>query len=174
MIFTQFSGFIAIIFYSTGIFNKAGLDDELSGLASVLVMLFNFLSVILASFIVEKFSRKTMLLLSMTVLCIINFLMPFILKGSDNYLNYIAIAGFVLFIIIFENGPGPLAWMMAGELTPVEYKATVSAIAGSFNWIGSFLVALIFPYLDSWIGLFSFLFFSLSCALGVIFVFFGF
>ena len=174
MIFTQFSGFIAIIFYSTGILNKVGLDDEFSGSASVLVMLFNFLSVILASFVVKKFSRKTMLLLSMTGLCIINFLMPFILYFYIFYLTYITIVPFVLFIIIFENGPGHLALMMAGELTPVEYKATVSAIAGSFNWIGSFLVALIFPYLYSWIGPLSFLFFSLSCALGVIFVFFGF
>lgn len=107
------------------------------------------------------------------------FLPPLLpLSEQKNYtaMSYMAIFAVMLFVAMFELGPGPIPWFIVAELFSQGPRPAAMAVAGCCNWTANFLVGMSFPKLvvregqASWFDLgfwfrlssdfYSFLFFS--------------
>lgn len=55
----------------------------------------------------------------------------------------------IIFLVGFELGPGPVFYVLCGEIFPEEARAKCSGIASTMNWIFNIIVVLIFPYFKS-------------------------
>ena len=61
--------------------------------------------------------------------------------------------------------------MLVGEVFPLAIRGRASGLASSFNWIGSFLVGLLFPIMTASMSQEAvFAIFGVICLLGVLFV----
>lgn len=94
-------------------------------------------------------------------------------------MSYLAITAVMLFVGMFELGPGPIPWFIVAELFSQGPRPAAMAVAGCCNWTANFLVGMSFPKLVvsgrrglTWFGLdfsfalsfwFDFLFSRLSC-----------
>ena len=79
----------------------------------------------------------------------------------------------MVFIAAFSLGFGPIPWILNVELIPPEARAISSSLCTTFNWLISFLVALLVPIIGDAIGSAPCYFiFSGVALLGTIFIFF--
>ena len=62
-------------------------------------------------------------------------------------MSYIAITAVMLFVAMFEMGPGPIPWFIVAELFSQGPRPAAMAVAGCCNWTANFLVGISFPKL---------------------------
>lgn len=175
MLFQQFSGINAVIFYTNNIFQSAGSDID-PALATIIVGIVQTIFTVISSLLIEKAGRKILLLQSCIImgLCLIVLGIYFKLQadGVDvSSAGWLPLLCLVLFIISFSLGFGPIPWMMMAELFPVEFRGAASGIAVIFNWMLVFIVTLCFPIMKDAIGIYScFWFFSAFMVVCILFV----
>jgi len=58
----------------------------------------------------------------------------------------------LVFIISFAIGLGPVFWLLAAEIFPLEVRSLGMGIASFCNWGANFIVALTFPILLANLG----------------------
>jgi len=156
MLFQQFSGINAVIFYAQDIFEAAGSTLEPS-ICSIIVGVVQVLMTFASAVLIEKAGRKLLLLQSSIVMgsCLITLGVYFKLKdgGSDvSAIGWLPLAAVVLFIVSFSLGYGPIPWLIMGELFAPDVKGLASAIAVMFNWTLVFIVTQTFGPLNASIG----------------------
>lgn len=62
-------------------------------------------------------------------------------------MSYVAILAVMLFVAMFELGPGPIPWFIVAELFSQGPRPAAMAVAGCCNWTANFLVGVSFPKL---------------------------
>lgn len=125
MFFQQLSGINAVIFYTTSIFKDAGSTIDES-LCTIIVGIVNFIAVFIATVLIDRLGRKILLYISdvamvITLAALGSF---FYLKenGHDvTSIGWLPLASFVIFVIGFSLGFGPIPWLMLGEILPGIY-----------------------------------------------------
>uniref|UniRef100_A0A8D8S3C8 Facilitated trehalose transporter Tret1 n=1 Tax=Cacopsylla melanoneura TaxID=428564 RepID=A0A8D8S3C8_9HEMI len=177
MVFQQFSGINAVIFYSKGIFEGAGstLDPTLCAIiVGVVQVLATGTSVVL----VDKLGRRILLLISDFVMTISLGILGlyFYLKenlGQDvTDISTLPLLSVVAFIVMFSLGFGPIPWMMVGELFSPDVKGSATGIAVGLNWSSAFIVTLSFSFLIKAFGsAVTFWIFAGICLIGTMFTF---
>lgn len=156
MLFQQFSGINAVIFYTVDIFKSAGSTLDPS-ICSIIVGVVQVLMTFASAVLIEKAGRKILLLQSSIVMgiCLITLGVYFYIKdgGSDvTAIGWLPLGAVVLFIISFSLGFGPIPWLIMGELFAPDVKGVASAIAVMFNWTLVFVVTQTFGPLNDSIG----------------------
>ena len=167
MFFQQFCGINVVIFYSTQIFEQAGLQDPeiiTTFLIGLLQVFFAVISVILAA----PFGRKTLLLASsvgmlvnLTVLGVYFLIHDDICHGclgvnctdSKNFIHendfspcnadgigWVAVMAASVYVVAFALGWGPVAWTMMAELLPLRVRTPAGSIATFVNWMFAYAV----------------------------------
>lgn len=63
-------------------------------------------------------------------------------------MSYVAIMAVMLFVAMFELGPGPIPWFIVAELFSQGPRPAAMAVAGCCNWTANFLVGISFPKLE--------------------------
>lgn len=63
-------------------------------------------------------------------------------------MSYVAISAVMLFVAMFELGPGPIPWFIVAELFSQGPRPAAMAVAGCCNWTANFLVGISFPKLE--------------------------
>lgn len=63
-------------------------------------------------------------------------------------MSYVAILAVMLFVAMFELGPGPIPWFIVAELFSQGPRPAAMALAGCCNWTANFLVGMSFPTLQ--------------------------
>lgn len=176
MLFQQFSGINAVIFYTNNIFQSAG-SNIAPAIATIIVGVVQTIATVISSLLVEKAGRRILLLQSCVImgLCLIILGVFFKVKeqGMDvSNVGWIPLVFLILFILSFSLGFGPIPWMMMAELFAVEFRGAASGIAVIFNWCLVFIVTLCFPIMKDAIGIYScFWFFAAFMVACVFFVF---
>lgn len=62
-------------------------------------------------------------------------------------MSYVAISAVMIFVAMFELGPGPIPWFIVAELFSQGPRPAAMAVAGCCNWTSNFLVGMSFPKL---------------------------
>ncbi|CAH1713036.1 unnamed protein product [Aphis gossypii] len=177
MVFQQFSGCNAVIFYATTIFNATGSSIS-SNTSTIIIGIMAVVSTYVSTLVVDKLGRKILLLYSVIAMGICTFLIGgfFYAKESNfniSYIGFIPLMSLCIFIILFSIGFGPIPWMLMGEIFPAQIKGIASSIVCMSNWLFVFLVTKFFTLLVSAIYLYNtFWLFTLFSVLGTFFVVF--
>jgi MFS transporter, SP family, xylose:H+ symportor len=161
-IFNQLSGINVIMYYAPMIFEKAGSSTSSAMLQAVTVGITNMLFTIIAMFFIDKFGRKTLLLIGAVG-------MFFSLAGAAvHYYNETLFgdSGVVIFIIgfiaFFAFSQGAVIWVFLAEIFPNRVRSKGQALGSFTHWIMNAIIALLFPIaLTNFGGGNVFMFFSL-------------
>lgn len=167
----QFAGCNAVLFYSDKIFKGDGdpdnidpFDDKMAKVFTILIGCILIFASWLAGKIIDKFGRKSMLLLG-EILCITTL----ILLTIFGFLKLTEPSKYIILIYIFSYGAslGPIVWLYLPEILP-EKGVSVAAIA---NWVGCGILGFIFPILRKAIEIQgTFLIFLGCCVLAMIYM----
>lgn len=80
-------------------------------------------------------------------------------------------AGIALFKAAFALSWGPLLWVVVPELLPLRARGRGMGLATTFNWIGIYMIVLLFPMLLDLGASLVFLFFVVTNFAGFAFAF---
>ena len=175
MFFQQMSGINAVIFYTVSIFEKSGGRVD-SNLSSIIVGLANFFATLGSNLVIDRVGRKVLLNVSAFFMSIsLAVLGTFFLLQSLDYnvsqVDFLPLASFIVYIIAFSVGYGPIPWLMMGEIFPSKVRGHAASLATAFNWSCSFAVTKFFNDLINTVGTYgAFWFFGIICFLSLFFV----
>ncbi|OMO84404.1 General substrate transporter [Corchorus olitorius] len=102
LVLQQLSGINGVLFYSTNIFESAGVSS--SNAATCLVGAIQVVATGVTTWLVDKAGRRVLL-------------MDIVAKGSDlhNIMGVLSLVGLVAFVIAFSLGVGAIPWIIMSE-----------------------------------------------------------
>ncbi|KAI3358195.1 hypothetical protein L3Q82_003194 [Scortum barcoo] len=167
----QLSGINAVFYYSTGIFHSAGVKQPIY--ATIGAGIVNTVFTVVSLFLVEKAGRRTLHLLGLGGMAVSAVLMTvsLLLQKDVAAMSYMAIFAVMLFVAMFELGPGPIPWFIVAELFSQGPRPAAMAVAGCCNWTANFFVGMSFPRLVELCGPWVFLIFTAFLILFFVFTF---
>lgn len=170
--FQQFQGANAIFYYIPLIVEQATGKTASSALMwpiiqGVILVLGSLLFIAIA----DKFKRRTLLMIGGFVMGL-SFILPAIIHVFAPSTNPILIVVFLsIYVAFYSFTWAPLTWVIVGEIFPLAIRGLASGAASSLNWIGSFLVGLLFPVMTAYFSQqLVFAIFGIICLVGVLFV----
>ncbi|XP_024272406.2 solute carrier family 2, facilitated glucose transporter member 3 isoform X2 [Oncorhynchus tshawytscha] len=168
----QLSGINAVFYYSTGIFDTAGVTQPIY--ATIGAGVVNTLFTVVSLFLVERAGRRTLHLIGLAGMAVSALLMTISLSlvKTNPSLSYLAIVAVFAFVASFEMGPGPIPWFIVAELFSQGPRPAAMAVAGCSNWTANFLVGLGFPKLEELCGPYVFIIFMIFLIFFIVFTYF--
>ncbi|KAH7352726.1 hypothetical protein KP509_19G060500 [Ceratopteris richardii] len=189
--FQQAAGIEATVYYSPIVFKLAGVRSRLGILGATMGVGFaKLVSVLVATFTLDKIGRKKLLLLSSCgiVLCLITVVATFIVLGINidptvvvNSHRVVPLAGAIviataicMYVAFFSMGWGPIVYVLSSEIFPPSHRSRALGWSMCVNRIVSGTVAVSFLSMTQTFttaGAFSlFIGFTLLSILFVVFV----
>ena len=170
--FQQFQGANAIFYYIPLIVEEAtgvSASDALlwAVLQGVILVAGSLVFLVLA----DKFARRTLLTLGGLIMGL-SFILPALINWVKPDTNPFLIVVFLCIYVAFYSFTwAPLTWVIVGEIFPLAIRGRSSGLASSFNWLGLFLVGLLFPIMTaSMPQQLVFAIFGVICLCGVAFI----
>ncbi|APR07492.1 putative metabolite transport protein CsbC [Lentilactobacillus parabuchneri] len=170
--FQQFQGANAIFYYIPLIVESALKINASDALIwSVLQGVILVVGALLYMVIAEKFKRRTLIMCGGTVMAI-SFLIPAIVNKITSTEHPMLLLVFLcVYVFFYAFTWAPLTWVIVGEMFPLAVRGKAAGLASSFNWIGSFVVGLLFPIMTASLSQEAvFAIFGVICIFGVLFV----
>ncbi|KAK8737587.1 hypothetical protein OTU49_004551 [Cherax quadricarinatus] len=169
MMFQQLSGINAVIFYTVSIFEMSG--SSISGhLSTIIVGIVNLLATFIANALIDKLGRKILLYISsaLMVLSLVSLGVYFYLKSTVDdemmdeaqeqwettikSLSWLPLVSFMVYVIAFSLGWGPIPWLFMGEALPAKIRGPAASVITAFNWSCTFLITKTFPVMVEAMG----------------------
>ncbi|KAJ8920253.1 hypothetical protein NQ315_011914 [Exocentrus adspersus] len=175
--FQQVSGINAILFFAEDIFKHTGTTLS-AEICSIIVGFTQFLSSFWTPFIVDKFGRRILLIISAIGIIIAEVPLGFYCHldrgGTDvSKANMVPVVCLIWYILSFNTGVAILPWTIMGELFSPDVKTEGNSLVTSLTWLIGFVIAKYFQPLGDEIGLaIPFWFFSGCTALLIPFTLF--
>ncbi|RLN56737.1 hypothetical protein BBP00_00007851 [Phytophthora kernoviae] len=143
----QLSGINAVMFYASSFFQNAGLENPLVGITLVYVV--NVLATVVALMLMDSVGRRPLLLWSVVGMLLSSGVLTLGLMNLLPLANFLSVGGVMSFVWFFEIGLGPIPWLIAAEMFPAKSRTTATSIATMVNWLGLFVVGIVFPTMQS-------------------------
>ncbi|KAJ0062866.1 hypothetical protein NL108_008160, partial [Boleophthalmus pectinirostris] len=144
----QLSGINAIFYYSTSIFEQAGIAQPVY--ATIGVGVINTVFTLVSVALVDRAGRRTLILAGLSGMCLCAIAMTVGLKFQNDYtwMSTMSMVAIFLFVSFFEIGPGPIPWFIVAELFSQGPRPAAIALAGCCNWTSNFIIGMTFPYIQ--------------------------
>ncbi|EPS62514.1 hypothetical protein M569_12276, partial [Genlisea aurea] len=120
--FQQFSGINGVIFYSTTIFESAGITS--SNFVTLSVGIIQVIATAVSTWLVDRTGRRILLIVSSSgmslslVLVAVSFFLKGIVAEDSSWfstLGILSVVGVLLMIVFFSLGMGPVPWIIMSE-----------------------------------------------------------
>lgn len=148
----QISGINAVFYFAPTIFQTTGFGSaESATLATIAIGVLTVIAAIGATLLMDRWGRKPLLLLSLTgmILTLLAISIAFLAKSVS--LGMISLFSLTLYTASFSIGLGPVMWVYLSEIYPRSIRGQAMSFAIFMNWVGNYLVTLIFLKLvDLW------------------------
>ncbi|CAA7018170.1 unnamed protein product [Microthlaspi erraticum] len=170
-LFQQLAGINAVVYYSTSVFRSAGIQSDVA--ASALVGASNVFGTAVASSLMDKMGRKSLLLTSFggMALSMLLLSLSFTWKALAAYSGTLAVVGTVLYVLSFSLGAGPVPALLLPEIFASRIRAKAVALSLGMHWISNFVIGLYFLSVVTKFGISSvYLGFAGVCVLAVIYI----
>jgi sugar porter (SP) family MFS transporter len=168
--FNQLSGINAIIYYAPRIFEMTGLGKSSALLSSAGVGLVNFLFTLLALNFIDRFGRRTLMLIGSVGLIITLGLVSFAFF-TQSFEGYAVPIYLFVYIAFFAFSQGAVIWVFISEIFPNQVRANGQALGSFTHWLLAAIIAFSFPYIAETLGGgLTFLIFCIMMVLQLIFV----
>ena len=167
----QLSGINAVIYYAPEIFSHAGFDSaSTQTLATVGIGTVNFLTTILAMFLIEKMGRRSLLIVGFAGAATTMLIIALAVINPTLVPSWVVILVLLLYIASFAISLGPLPHVMMSEIFPLRVRGPGMSMASISNWGFNFVVVFAFPLMLAGPGLaFTFTIFAVVCLGGILF-----
>uniref|UniRef100_A0A673J3W2 Solute carrier family 2, facilitated glucose transporter member 1-like n=1 Tax=Sinocyclocheilus rhinocerous TaxID=307959 RepID=A0A673J3W2_9TELE len=168
----QLSGINAVFYYSTKIFEKAGVQQPVY--ATIGAGVVNTAFTVVSLFVVERVGRRSLHLLGLLGMAGSAVLMTIALALLEKYdwMSYMSIVAIFAFVAFFEIGPGPIPWFIVAELFSQGPRPSAFAVAGFSNWTANFIVGMCFQYVEELCGPYVFIIFTIFLLCFFVFTYF--
>ncbi|XP_072032860.1 solute carrier family 2, facilitated glucose transporter member 5-like [Amphiura filiformis] len=150
-----------LFFYTTEIFESAGLDQTEIALATVGYSTVNVFSTIIGVLLVDRVGRRPLLLYPFMAGLVLLLGMTVSINTQDDldWMKWLTIAIVFLFTAIFGIGPVSVKNLIAAELWLQSTRPAAVSITFQATWWAMAFISLIFPLLNEEIGGYTFLIF---------------
>ncbi len=170
--FNQFAGINAIMYYAPRIFEMTGLSKDTALLQSVSIGLTNMIFTLLAISVIDKFGRKTLLIIGSVGMIISLGLVArtFYTQDFGGFAVMIYLIGFIAF---FAFSQGAVIWVFISEIFPNSVRSKGQSLGSSTHWVMAALISWTFPIIaesSELGGAYAFTLFSGMMFLQLIFV----
>lgn len=169
--FNQLSGINAILYYAPRIFEMAGFDKADAYLQPVYIGGANLLFTLLAMSVIDKFGRKTLLLIGCVGMVVFLGLTAIAFNAEtpgSNVLVYL-----IGFIAFFAFSQGAVIWVFISEIFPNSVRSQGGSLGSFTHWIMAAIISWTFPIIVEGSekgGFYSFIFYSVMMLLAFIFI----
>ena len=159
----QFMGVNAVLYYGPKIFADAGFDNPM--FSTVLVGLVNFLTTILAVFIIDKVGRKQLIYwgVSGMIICLLYIGTYFAWGQSLGLGNGFMLTFFLLYVFCCAISISAIVFVLLSEMYPNSVRGRAMSIAGFALWVGTYLIGQLTPVLLGWSPAGTFFIFAAMC-----------
>ena len=177
MIFQQFTGINAVLYYAPQIFRTFGFTSvttELlaTGVTGILQIIFTLPAVLF----LDNFGRKTFLIVGAIGMCVCHIIVAGVDGSFENSwpthtsAGWASIAFIWLFAVNFAYSWGPVAWVITQEIFPNSMRSRGVSIVASTNWMFNFIIGLTTRDMLDSMKFGTYIFFASFCGMGGIFV----
>ncbi|KAM7006135.1 solute carrier family 2, facilitated glucose transporter member 1 [Tautogolabrus adspersus] len=168
----QLSGINAVFYFSTRIFEKAGVEQPVY--ATIGAGVVNTAFTVVSLFVVERAGRRSLHLLGLLGMAGSAILMTIALALLEKlkWMSYLSIVAIFAFVAFFEIGPGPIPWFIVAELFSQGPRPSAMAVAGFCNWTANFIVGMAFQYIEELCGPYVFVIFTVLLLVFFVFTYF--
>jgi len=170
--FNQLSGINAILYYAPRIFEMAGFSKADAYLQPVYIGAANLFFTLLAMSLIDKFGRKTLLLIGAAGMIVFLGLTAVAfsgeISGNSNVLFYL-----IGFIAFFAFSQGAVIWVFISEIFPNSVRSQGGSLGSFTHWIMAAIISWTFPVIVQGSangGFYSFVFYSLMMLLSLVFI----
>ena len=159
----QFMGVNAVLYYGPKIFADAGFDNPM--FSTVLVGVVNFVTTILAVFIIDKVGRKQLIYwgVSGMILCLLAIGTYFAWGSQIGLGNGFMLTFFLAYVFCCAISISAIVFVLLSEMYPNSVRGRAMSIAGFALWIGTYLIGQLTPVLLGWSQAGTFFIFAVMC-----------
>jgi MFS family permease len=146
-VFQQITGVNAILYFAPSIFQASGFATASAALLpAVFLGSINFFMTLLATYLLDKWGRRPLLILGMSgmILSLLGLSAAFL--SSPETMKWLATSSIMIFIASFAVSLGPIPQLLGTELFPRRVRGHAMSIAGMSNWIFNFII--VYTFLD--------------------------
>lgn len=152
----QFTGINTIVYFTPTILQLSGFkSSSIAILATIGIGMINFLSTVLAIWLVDRVGRRPLLLcgiLGMVVSLSILGLVFYLSQSPDVRMGWLTIASLMIYVSSFVIGLASVFWLLIAEIYPSKLRAKAMSIATVANWSASLITSISFLTLIQWFG----------------------
>ncbi|XP_062821755.1 solute carrier family 2, facilitated glucose transporter member 7 isoform X2 [Anolis carolinensis] len=155
------------------------LQTELHGqgydirLAIIVVNIILHSGLIMMTTLIDSMGRRFLLLLGFMVCSFTCVILAVTLENQNknSALSHFSFFVVVVFLLAHMIGPGPIPYLLTGELFLQSSRGTAYMLAGFMNWFTRFLVRLLFIFLEPYVGSHGLLLFWPFCVIAFVYIF---
>jgi sugar porter (SP) family MFS transporter len=167
--FNQLSGINAFLYYSSRIFQEAGLGESTALLSSIGIGVVNLIFTLVGVFLIDKLGRKTLMYIGS-----VGYIISLSLVAMAFFFDWegMAVPVFLfLFIAAHAIGQGAVIWVFISEIFPNHLRASGQSFGSTTHWVLAAIIPSLIPYLFSTVGPgVVFLFFAVMMVFQLLFV----
>ena len=167
--FNQLSGINAFLYYSSRIFQEAGLGESTALLSSIGIGVVNLIFTLLGVFLIDKLGRKILMYIGS-----IGYIVSLSLVAMAFFFQWegITVPVFLfVFIAAHAIGQGAVIWVFISEIFPNHLRASGQSFGSTTHWVLAAIIPSLIPYLFSTVGPgVVFMFFAVMMVFQLLFV----
>jgi len=144
----QLTGVNFIFYYGTTFFAQSGISDPF--LTTIATNVVNVGMTVPGIYLVDRVGRRKLLLWGALGMLICEYLVAIIgvTISVDNHSGQKALVALVcIYIAFFASTWGPIAWVVVGEIFPLNIRAKGIALSAASNWLWNWAIAYATPFL---------------------------
>lgn len=170
----QFSGINGVFYYSTSLFESAGLTLDVAKKATIGIGATMFVMTLVTVPLMDIAGRRTLHLSGLAGMFVSSILMTIALYTyeSNPVMTTFSVIFTFVYCAFFGLGPGSIPWMIMSELFSQGPRPNAVAFGALINWLSNFIIGLIFPIMNDGLQNASFLPFTVLIALFWVFIYF--
>ncbi|PPQ69775.1 hypothetical protein CVT25_009759 [Psilocybe cyanescens] len=144
----QLTGINFIFYYGTTFFKNSGINNPFT--ISIVTGVVNVVMTLPGIWGIERFGRRRLLLVGAIGMCMCEYIVAIIgaTISTENIAGQKVLIAFVcIYIAFFASTWGPIAWVITGEIFPLQIRAKAMSLSVASNWLWNFAIAYATPYL---------------------------
>lgn len=146
----QYGGVNILVSYTTTILTKSGVSQLDSIAGSIGIGGGCFLSTFLSAQLIDRFGRRTMLLITLPAEGACLFWLGGALNISENGARLaVSLTAIYIFVLFYGTGIGPISFTLLAETPSISVREAHSAFCMALNWILDFCVSMTWPKMDA-------------------------
>ena len=149
-ILQQWCGMNVVFYYAADIFLAAGYDMKQMMLQIVVIGSVMVISVIFTILLVDRYGRKTLMLLGTGCLAAIYIVEGFFFQAGVQGIPIVVLT--LASVAVYSFTLAPVVWVILSEIFPNRIRGAAMSLAAVTLWIGNFSLTFTFPSIKEALG----------------------